>query len=120
MGHIKETGYKGGVKVVANADEAKAFAGEVLGKHLVTKQSGEEGQPVNCVYIVQKLNIATEMYLSITLDRAGGCPVFVYSPAGGMSIEDVARKDPSQIFKLNVNPFTGPEVEDLMKAADHL
>ena len=52
MGHIKETGYKGGVKVVNNADEAKAFAGEVLGKHLVTKQSGEEGQPVNCVYIV--------------------------------------------------------------------
>jgi len=60
------------------------------------------------------------MYLSITLDRAGGCPVFVYSPAGGMSIEDVAHEDPSQIYKLNVNPFTGPEVEDLMKAADHL
>jgi succinyl-CoA synthetase beta subunit len=66
------------------------------------------------------LNIATEMYLSITLDRAGGCPVFIYSPAGGMSIEDVAHEDPSQIYKLNVNPFTGPEVEDLMKAADHL
>ena len=60
------------------------------------------------------------MYLSITLDRAGGCPVFIYSPAGGMSIEDVAHEDPSQIYKLNVNPFTGPEVEDLMKAADHL
>ena len=60
------------------------------------------------------------MYLSITLDRAGGCPVFIYSPAGGMSIEDVAHEDPSKIFRLNVNPFTGPEVEDLMKAADHL
>lgn len=120
MGHIRESGYKGGVKVVNNADEAAAFAGEVLGKHLVTKQSGEEGQPVNCVYVVQKLNIDTEMYLSITLDRAGGCPVFVYSPAGGMSIEDVAHEDPSKIYKLKVNPFTGPEVEDLMKAADHL
>jgi len=87
---------------------------------LVTKQSGDEGQPVNCVYVVQKLNIDKEMYLSITLDRAGGCPVFIYSPAGGMSIEDVAHEDPSQIYKLNVNPFTGPEVEDLMKAADHL
>lgn len=60
------------------------------------------------------------MYLSITLDRAGGCPVFIYSKAGGMSIEDVAHEDPSQIHKLKVNPFTGPEVEDLMKAADHL
>lgn len=60
------------------------------------------------------------MYLSITLDRAGGCPVFIYSPAGGMSIEDVAHEDPSKIFKLNINPFTGPEVEDLIAAADHL
>lgn len=48
------------------------------------------------------------MYLSLTLDRAGGCPVFIYSPAGGMSIEDVAEEDPSKIFKLNVNPFEGP------------
>ena len=60
------------------------------------------------------------MYLSITLDRAGGCPIFVYSPAGGMSIEDVAHNDPSKIYKIKVNPFSGPEVEDLMKAADHL
>jgi len=58
--------------------------------------------------------------LSITLDRAGGCPVFIYSPEGGMSIEDVAHDTPEKIFKLNVNPFTGPEASDLMKAADHL
>ena len=67
----------------------------MLGNHLVTKQSGAEGQSVNCLYVVQKLNIDKEMYLSITLDRAGGCPVFIYSPAGGMSIEDVAHEDPS-------------------------
>lgn len=60
------------------------------------------------------------MYLSLTLDRAAGMPCFIYSPAGGMSIEDVAEEDPSKIFKLHVNPFTGPEVEDLMKAADNL
>ena len=70
--------------------------------------------------MVQKLKIDKEMYLSLTLDRAGGCPVFIYSPAGGMSIEDVAHDTPELIFKLKVNPFTGPEVEDLMKAADHL
>lgn len=60
------------------------------------------------------------MYLSLTLDRANGTPVFIYSPDGGMSIEDVAESNPERIFKLNVNPFTGPEVDDLMKAADHL
>jgi len=91
-----------------------------LGNHLVTKQSGEDGLPVNSVYLVEKLKIDKEMYLSLTLDRAGGCPVFIYSPAGGTSIEDVAHETPELIFKLNVNPFTGPEVEDLMAAADHL
>jgi succinyl-CoA synthetase beta subunit len=75
---------------------------------------------VKTVYLVQKLKIDKEMYLSLTLDRAGGCPIFIYSPVGGTSIEDVAEKDPSKIFRIRVNPFRGPEVEDLMKAADHL
>jgi len=120
MGHFKENGFKGGVHVVDTADKAKEIAEQMLGNHLITKQSGEDGLKVQKVYLVQKIAIDKEMYLSITLDRAGGCPIFVYSPAGGMSIEDVAHEDPSKIFKLRVNPFTGPEVEDLMKAADHL
>lgn len=120
MGYIKETGFQGGVKVVDTPDQAENIAKEFLGKHLVTKQSGEDGLPVNCVYIVQKLKIEKEMYLSLTLDRAEGKACFIYSPAGGMSIEDVAHEDPSQIFKLHVCPFEGPQVEDLMKAADNL
>lgn len=60
------------------------------------------------------------MYLSITLDRAAGLPVFIYSPAGGMSIEDVAESNPEQIFKYHVNPFTGPDVDELSKAASNL
>ena len=120
QGHIKETGFQGGVKLVDTADQAEKLASEYLGNHLVTKQSGEAGLPVNSVYLVQKINIDKELYLSLTLDRAGGCPVFIYSPEGGMSIEDVAHETPDKIFKLNVNPFTGPEVEDLMKAADNL
>merc|ERR1712166_1185870 len=115
-----EDGYKGGVHLVKDAAGAKEIAGNMLGKRLITKQSGAEGLPVNSVYLVQKLNIDKELFLSITLDRAGGCPVFIYSPEGGMSIEDVAHDTPEKIFKLNVNPFTGPEVTDLMKAADHL
>ena len=67
MGHIKETGYQGGVKVVDTAEQAKAVAGELIGNHLVTKQSGEDGLPVNCVYIVEKIAIDKEMYLSMTL-----------------------------------------------------
>lgn len=99
---------------------AKKVAIKMLGYHLVTKQSGPEGLLVNCVYIVQKLNIKKEMYLSLTLDRGAGCPVYVYSPAGGTSIEDVAEEDPSQIFKMKIDPFDGPDVEGLIEAATHL
>lgn len=60
------------------------------------------------------------MYLSLTLDRAAGMPVFVYSPDGGMAIEDVAAETPERIFKYHVNPFTGPDVDELSKAADNL
>jgi succinyl-CoA synthetase beta subunit len=60
------------------------------------------------------------MYLSITLDRQAGSPVFIYSPAGGMSIEDVAHKDPSKIFKYHVNTFNGLDIDKLLEAADNL
>jgi len=54
------------------------------------------------------------------LDRQAGMPVFIYSPAGGMSIEDVAHEDPSKIFKYHVNTVTGLDVEKLLEAADNL
>ena len=88
------------MKVVDTPEEAEALAREYLGNHLVTKQSGAAGLPVNSVYLVQKIAIDKEMYLSVTLDRAAGSPVFIYSPAGGMSIEDVAHETPELIFKL--------------------
>jgi len=70
--------------------------------------------PCNCVYIVEKIGINKEFYLSITLDRKAGCPVFIYSTAGGMNIEDVAHSNPEQIFKMPVNPLTGLDVDDLI------
>ena len=87
---------------------------------MVTKQSGEDGLIVNSVYLVEKLKIDKEMYLALSLDRAAGMPVFIYSPAGGMSIEDVAEESPELIFKLHINPFTGPDVDELSKCADNL
>lgn len=92
----------------------------MCGKTLITKQSGDAGFPCNCVYIVQKIQIAKEFYLSITLDRKAGCPVFIYSPAGGMAIEDVAKSNPEQIFKIAVDVNKGLNIDDLLKAAKHL
>lgn len=60
------------------------------------------------------------MYLSLTLDRGAKMPVFIYSPAGGMSIEEVAEEDPSKIFKYHVDPLKGLDVDRLSKAADDL
>lgn len=120
LGHIKETGFQGGVHLVDNADQAKKIANELIGNTLITHQSGAEGLPVNSVYLVEKVNIVKEMYLSLTLDRAAGCPTFIYSPAGGMSIEDVAENTPEQIFKLPVHPTEGLDQAALRQAATNL
>ena len=77
----------------------------MCGKTLVTKQSGEAGLVCNCVYIVEKIQIEKEFYLSITLDRKAGLPVFIYSREGGMSIEDVAHSNPEKIFKIPIDPI---------------
>ena len=92
----------------------------MLGNSLVTKQSGADGLPCNAVYLVEKIGIEKELYLSLTLDRKAGCPTFIYSPAGGMSIEDVAESNPEKIFKLQVHPKEGINQEELAKAAANL
>lgn len=91
----------------------------MLGDNLITKQSGPDGFPCNAVYMVEKLGIRSEFYLSLTLDRAAGCPTFIYSAAGGMNIEDVAEKTPELVHKL---PVTGNEIDqaEMVKAAERL
>ena len=92
----------------------------MCGKTLITKQSGAEGFPCNQVYIVEKLFIEKEFYLSMTLDRKAGSAVFVYSPAGGMAIEDVAHSNPEKIFKIYVDINKELEIEPLLEAAVNL
>lgn len=92
----------------------------MCGKTLVTKQTGENGLPCNCVYVVEKLEIEKEFYLSLTLDRKSDCPVFIYSPSGGMKIEEVAKKNPEVIFKIPVDIRKGLDIEPLIEAAINL
>ena len=72
MGHFKENNFQGGVHVVDTAEQARDMASKMIGNHLITKQSGADGLKVQTVYLVQKLQIEKEMYLSLTLDRAAG------------------------------------------------
>jgi succinyl-CoA synthetase beta subunit len=105
--HAGGRGKGGGVKLAKSRDEAKELAGKILGMQLVTHQTGPEGQRVGKVLIEETADIAKELYLSITLDRAQSKPVIMASTEGGMDIEEVAEKDPGAIFRLAFDPQLG-------------
>ena len=95
--HAGGRGKVGGVRVCKSLDEVKAAANALLGSVLVTKQTGAAGKEVGKVYIEEGLDIASEFYLSLLVDRESECVSFVMSPAGGMDIEEVAAKQPEKI-----------------------
>jgi succinyl-CoA synthetase beta subunit len=99
----------GGLAVVKakSPAEAEALASQILGMQLVTPQTGPEGQKVRRVLVEEGLNIAQELYVSMTLDRAIGKPVIMASAAGGMDIEEVAETHPEKIIRVAVDPHLG-------------
>ena len=105
--HAGGRGKGGGVKVVKTPDEAAARAGDMLGKKLVTHQTGPEGRLVRRVLIEQGLNIAREMYLAMVLDRAQSRVSVICSTEGGVEIEEVAEKHPEKILKESIDPVIG-------------
>eukprot|EP00486_Rosalina_sp_Unknown_P001603 CAMPEP_0201565996 /NCGR_PEP_ID=MMETSP0190_2-20130828/5479_1 /ASSEMBLY_ACC=CAM_ASM_000263 /TAXON_ID=37353 /ORGANISM="Rosalina sp." /LENGTH=441 /DNA_ID=CAMNT_0047984133 /DNA_START=104 /DNA_END=1429 /DNA_ORIENTATION=+ len=102
-GHFVETGFKGGVKVCESPEEIEAMAKEMLGKHLVTNQTGPEGQFVAKVLIHEGIDFDKEFYLAFLLDRAYDGPCIMGSPMGGMEIEDVAEEYPDKIKTLPID-----------------
>ena len=100
-------GYKGGVKFCKTKAEAKEVAAKMLGKTLVTLQTGPAGRKVQTVYFTTASDIKKEYYMAILLDRARSRPVIVASTEGGVEIEKVARETPDKIFKVAVDPAYG-------------
>jgi succinyl-CoA synthetase beta subunit len=98
---------EGGVRVCFSADDAKAAARDMLGKTLVTKQSGIEGKQVNTLYVEHGADIATELYLAVLLDRSTSEVLVMASTEGGMSIEEVAEHQPEKIIKVHADAVTG-------------
>ncbi len=98
---------KGGVRVVKSVEEVKANAAEMLGKTLVTLQTGAAGKQVNRLYIEEGAAIDKEFYLSMLIDRSTGRVAFVVSTEGGMNIEDVAHDTPEKILTFSIDPATG-------------
>ena len=116
-GRFKELGpdAKGGVRLAKNVDEAVAHAEEMLGKTLVTKQTGPSGKRVNRLFIEDGAEIARELYLSILVDRSVGRIAFVASTEGGMDIETVAATTPEKILTVAIDPMTGVTDGDAAK-----
>lgn len=98
---------KGGVRVVKSPEEVKANADEMLGRVLVTIQTGPKGKQVNRLFIEEGANIARELYLSLLVDRVTSRVSVVASTEGGMSIEDVAHETPEKIHSFTIDPATG-------------
>ena len=102
-----EAGEKGGVRLARSVGEAAEFARQMLGRTLVTVQTGPAGKQVGRIYIEDGSEIARELYLAILIDRATSRISFVCSTEGGMSIEDVAHDTPEKIVTFDVDPATG-------------
>jgi succinyl-CoA synthetase beta subunit len=98
---------KGGVRVVKSVDEVKASAAEMLGRVLVTHQTGPKGKQVNRLYIEEGAAIARELYLSLLVDRETSRVSVVASTEGGMDIEEVAHSTPEKIITFSIDPVTG-------------
>ncbi|HEV2866996.1 MAG TPA: ADP-forming succinate--CoA ligase subunit beta [Allosphingosinicella sp.] len=98
---------KGGVRLAKSADEVRGHAEEMLGKTLVTVQTGPAGKQVNRLYITDGVDIAKEFYLALLVERKTGRIAFVVSTEGGMNIEEVAHETPEKIRSFTVDSATG-------------
>jgi succinyl-CoA synthetase beta subunit len=105
--HAGGRGKGGGIKLADSAEEAEGYAEGMLGKPLVTPQTGPEGVIVRKVLIEGGASIANELYVALTLDRAANCPVVIASAEGGMDIEEVAASNPDAIVREYCAPGWG-------------
>jgi succinyl-CoA synthetase beta subunit len=105
--HAGGRGKAGGVKLVRSADDAMKVAKDLLGKALVTHQTGPEGRVVKTLYVEAGSEIEREMYLAVVMDRGAQAPVVIAAAEGGMDIEELAEKKPKAIARHRMHPVKG-------------
>ena len=105
--HAGGRGKAGGVKLARDKKDVAKFTNEILGKVLVTHQTGPEGRCVRKLLIEEGVDIAKELYLSLLIDRTYSRPVFITSLEGGMEIEEVAARTPEKVIKEYIDPSVG-------------
>ena len=107
--HAGGRGKAGGVKLVNNLDDVRAFAEQWVGQRLVTIQTDEEGQPVSKIYVEEASDIDRELYLGLVIDRSSQRVVVMASTEGGVEIEKVAEETPEKILRVAIDPVTGAQ-----------
>jgi succinyl-CoA synthetase beta subunit len=115
--HAGGRGKGGGIKIAHSPDQAEAFAQAMLGRPLVTPQTGPGGREVRCVLVERGLRIKREFYLGMIIDRSAGMPVIMASREGGVEIEETARRSPEKILKEHVDPALGIREFQIRKLA---
>src|SRR5437763_6206484 len=107
--HAGGRGKAGGVKLCRSEEEVAAAARSLLGKNLVTHQTGPSGREVKRVYVEEGCDIARELYLGLLIDRDTGWVTLIGSTEGGVEIEEVAARSPEKIRKVAIDPASGIE-----------
>ena len=113
--HAGGRGKAGGVKILDNLSDLEKAAKELLGKKLITHQTGPSGKEVKRLYLEEPSNIKKEFYLSCLIDRASSKIAFISSDQGGMDIEEVAKSDPNKINTVKISFKEDIEEEDCKK-----
>ena len=115
--HAGGRGKAGGVKVVKSLEEVEKASNEIMGKTLITPQTGPKGKVVKKLYVEEGSNIEKEFYISMVVDRETNGITVIASTEGGMEIEEVAEKTPEKIIKHKLKPcscllYTSPSPRD--------
>jgi len=118
--HAGGRGKGGGVKIAKNKDEAEKHIKNIFGMNLITHQTGEEGKKVERLYLEGGIDIKSEFYTAITLDRSKEMDVFMVSTEGGVEIEKVASETPEKIIKIWIDPLVGIKSFQIRKLAKGL
>ena len=113
--HAGGRGKAGGVKILNSIKELTEASKEMMGKKLITHQTGSEGKIVKRLYVEESSNIKKEFYLSCLVDRASSKVAFISSDQGGIDIEDVAKKNPEKIITTKINYSKEISSEDCEK-----
>ena len=118
--HSGGRGKAGGVKLVSSIDESESFTKSILGKFLITPQTGSKGIKVNKLLVEEATSIDREIYFSIVIDNNDYAPMIICSTEGGMDIEEVSRTMPEKIIKTVCSPILGVSNYKIRKICEEL